>query len=520
MNALGQRRAGAVLLLGAGLIWSTAALAQPAEAPPQRWALSVAGRDLPERDAWLPTAAELLLFRALRSASGAALIPPDRLADARREVAGSGGAELSTESLAAALGATHVLEVTLRGTPDALEVSAARIALADPARAPVTAIAGRFPGALIDLADVLAPHDAGAPRRPGHPPDSAPSSAWEYLARAIDAERNGDVLTAVHFAKLAGDRSPDFRPALLRLTDLELRFNPQRTRPLAAARLALVAELARAADDPHDALTAELGLAKLARASGDAAAALERAARAVAAADALREPYLNLAALSTMCDLTLADAARPGLPEPLRGDAARRAAREARPWQRLVLAELEALGDRIGAGGAAAKLAVLHEQAGDLVAALEWAERARDAAKALQLPRAEAAAWMQIAQIHRRRLDGAAAVAAMQRVIDLAPDTDKPAARVALAEAHLLTQDAAAAIAAYRAAHEQLQREQRELSLQLTCLRELGTLIEAQGRRDEALAWLRRAIDVAHALRSADETTLRQRVERLERPAP
>lgn len=504
-----RRRCGVALLVGACLACAATAQPQAPSAPRPRWALNVEGCELAERDAWLPRAAELLLYRRLRGAPPAVLVPPERIADAQRELAENAAAPRSTAELATALGATHILQLTLHGTPAALELDAVLLALPGRTSAAAVTLTARFPEVLTETAMRLVP--LGLPA----PDDDGPPSAWEYVARAIDAERAGDIRAAAYFAKLATDRGPALRPALLRLTELELRHNPQRTRPLAAARLALVAELARAAPDPFDAVAAELAAAKLARASGDSAAALDRGARAVAAADELGEPYLNLAALSAMCDLTLSEAVRPELAGPHRAAALRRTAREALEWQRLVVAQLDQLGDQLGSIGAAAKLAMLHEQAGDLAGALEWAERARDGAERLQLPRAAAAAWMQIAQIHRRRVNGVQAVAAMQHVLELAPDGDQPAARIALAEALLLTQDAAAASAAYQTAYEQLQREQRELALQLTCLRELSTLAHALGRRDDSIRWLRRAIDVAHALRSPDEADLRQRLERL-----
>lgn len=483
--------------------------------------LAVAGftpaADGDERDAWIAVALEELTAARLRRAPGLVVLPPIRLVQARAELTPTGGAPPAWLEVARALGATHLLTGTTRGPSSACAARLELVGLRDGGRTSTHEVpVGRFFALLDDttrvVLDALCAGGAQAVPAALFTPPSRSVDAIESFAKAVAAARVDDVPGAARHAADAVDADGRFRAAAALLAQLELRGGATRQ---AAARLRALAVQARMDDDRIDRAAAELGQAVLLQRDGAFDAAMTRAETALSLADACDDPYARVAALSTIGDLYLARTPPPGAvltPERLRRVERDDVARAAE-WQELLVAELDALGDRVGNLPATNKLALLYERLGRVEDALRMHERTLALATELNSRRHQATAWMYLGNIHRAQQRWRAALDALDHCLTLADAAARPAVQVVIGGVYLDMGQPQEACAQFESARAAL-RTGDDLPMQLACLTQLARTYRQLGRSAEALKTLQEAIDLAHALESPEERALRAELDK------
>jgi tetratricopeptide (TPR) repeat protein/TolB-like protein len=468
------------------------------------------------RDAWTATALEELLTWRLRRVPAVVAVPTVRVHQSRLELRGPEASALRWNDVVRGLGARFHLSGRCRGAATAVEVTLVLQSFGaeagEPARTRLPP--GRF-DAVLDVATrwVLEHLGVGelepavAERVLVSP--SRSSSAVEYHARATMAVWKGELRDAVRYARDAVYYDKEYRPALQLLTQLEMQSDPGRTR-LAVNRLRALSELARRDDDLVDRASAELSLSVLARSSGSWEAALTRANNALRMARDQRDVYAEIATLGWLTDLHTTWRPPPGSDA---DEAARRAAveeklEEAVRFQRLLLARLDEIGDRIGALPAASKLALLHERLEQPEAALAMHRRTLAIAQSLGSRTHEATAWLYLGRWHREQERYEEAIEAMSRCVELAEASARPAVWIALGGVYQAMDRPAEALAQFEQAYEQL-RDTTDMMTQFTCLREMARVRKQLGQRLEALKVMQEAVDVAQALELPEEKALR-----------
>jgi len=351
------------------------------------------------------------------------------------------------------------------------------------------------------------------------PPCKSPS-ALEYYAKAIAAARAENMRDAAYYAAKAVEYDREYRPALALLAQIEMRVGP-RAREAGAARLHVLTRSARRAGDPYDLAEAELARGVIVRLSGSFDAALERVRSALLISYEAGNPYGQLAAMNTICDLYLSRRLPPGieLTEEQRREIRRQDYRHAAEWQRLVLGALHELGDVLAEAPAASKLALIYQDLEEHDAALEMHRRTLAAAQETGSRRSEATAWMLIGQCYRGQQRWKEALDATSRCLALAPEGSKPRVRVALGSIYQAMEQWQAALGQYELALERF-RQDVDLINQLVCLREIAAVRMQSGEREQAISTLQEALDIAHALRSPAEETLRKQLETWKSEAP
>lgn len=482
--------------------------------------------ELDERDRWLGAALQEMLCWRLRRHPGLIAISTERLWQAQRE-GEEENAPPAWEAVARGLGAQWVLSGTLAGNPDSLQATFTLrrldLSAADKSQ---QAPAGR----LFDVLDhgtrwAVGALNAPAPDGPAgrhllSPPCRTPKALESYV-KALEAFRNERPRDTAHYLREALDNDPTFRAALLLQVEVELRVAARKTLRTAAARLALLFELCRRDEDPLDLATTEIahGVLNGLEQAYDAAAA--RFGRALSIGRTQRDPYLQIAAMTSLSSLYLGMLPPEGatLSDEQREAFSRANFTRAAEWQKAVLASLELLGDEASIAPTASRLAMTCERLALDEQALQYHQRTLEAARRMGSRRAEATALLLIAQWNARQQRWEDALSAIQRCAQVAPESALASVIAARASIQRGKGDHAAALADYEAALERL-RKSEDLTNQMLCLREAATLRwEVQDRRT-AVRDLREAIDIAHALASGIEKNLQQTLDGWLQQAP
>jgi tetratricopeptide (TPR) repeat protein len=359
------------------------------------------------------------------------------------------------------------------------------------------------------------------------PPCDSPS-ALEYHAKAITAARADNMRDATYYAAKSVEYDRDYRPALGLLAQIEMQRAPllptalhNRTSAAIQARLHALTRLARRAGDTNDLAEAELARGLMLRLSGSFDAALERVESALVISYEAGNPYGQLAAMDSICDLYLSRRLPPGieLADEDRREIRRQDYRHAAEWQRLVLGALHELGDVLAEAPAASRLALIYQDLEEHDAALEMHRRTLAAAQKTGSRRSEATAWMLIGQCYRHQQRWKEALDATSNCLARAPEGSKPRVRVALGSIYQAMEQWQAALGQYESALERF-RQDDDLINQLVCLREVAALRIQLGERKQAISTLQEALDIAHALRSPAEETLRKQLEECKSQSP
>lgn len=473
------------------------------------------------RDQWLATAAEETLSWRLRRVNGLVTMPSMRAYQARREIADGTPETVAWPRISKLMGVRHWISGTIGGNPDAFRL---KLNIEDLNSAGSTPTAGTFgPGKLFAvmneatawvLQQLKVPQlDARTQQIVLAQPAISPS-ALEFYAKAVIAARSENAKDALYYAEQALQYDPEYRPALLTLTHLEMRLKP-RTRAAAAVRLKRMHDLVqRAADriDEAEITQAEGQLDMLVQSYDAAQTRFEDGLRM--ARDA-RDPYGELLVMNRLSDLWLARAADldPKMPEADRNRQQREYLEKSIQWQRDTLEVLRKRNDILGEAPSAVKLALLYEKTEQFDKALEAYQSTLHASRAAGSKRAEATALMFLGQCYRKSGRVSEAVESLNACLNLAGKEDRPMARVALAE---LLQDPAvnkledAALQLEQACKE---LEDGELTALLRGLRSLAEVRIKQAQPRKAIEVLSQARDVANALRSGEEKEIVRQLE-------
>jgi tetratricopeptide (TPR) repeat protein len=497
----------------------------------ERPRIVVAGFTSPEasdpRDAWIATAAEELLAWRLRRVPSLITVPTVRVHQARRELTDEEQAPPGWPMVAGMLGATTLLTGSAEGNADAATL---RLRLGPPASFDAVAQTTIGPESLTSALDAATRWVLDQLGVATLPPEvekrvlarPSPSlSAVEYYARAVSAARTDKPRDALYYAQEAIGYDVRFRPALLLLAQLESRVSRE-GRLNAVRRLRVVSELARLVADEVDRVETEIMLGLLTNLTPSADAAFTRFETALALACEHGDPYGQIAAMSALGDLYMSLSPprsaewTPQQVETLQ----KRNLRRAVQWQLLSLEELEKLGDAVALAPAASKLALVYERLGEEQAALRMHERTLAAAIRTGSRRTQATAWMFLGQWHRRQEHWSQAIEATTRCLALAAESSRPAVRIALAEIYggMNPPRPSDALREYEQAFEEC-RAGTDLNAQLLCVRQIARLRRELGQREKALAALREAIDLAHAMDAPEERELREQLAEWEREA-
>lgn len=485
-----------------------------------------AGDGTDPRDAWLATAAEEMLAWRLRRAPGLTVIPTVRSYQTRQDYPDAKtGAPRDWPEIARLLGGKFYLTGTARGRPEEVSLE---LRLFDAARPQQPVHQITLPK--VRLFDALDHATRWALETLRVPPPAenlskilyaAPASptALEYYAKATLAARANQIREAGNYATEALEYDAGFRPALLLLAQLELRFVAA-ARPRAATRLRVLNEIARRAGDPLDRVEAELAQGLLTHQAGGFDAALLRYRSALEFAVEADDAYGQLAALSSLCDLHLTWRPQTPLSDEDRKRFERQNLERAAEWQEAALEMLTTLGDLVAEASSTNKLALIYEQLGRFDEALALHQRTLAAARQTGSARDQASAWMFIGQLHRRRQNWPAAQEALNQCLTLTTDATRPTAHIALADLYQATSQPAQALEQYEKAYEAIRNNTELLPSQLACLRAMAELRLKLGQRSQALMTLQEALDLAHVLELPVEKEIRDQLERWKRGAP
>jgi tetratricopeptide (TPR) repeat protein len=472
------------------------------------------------RDTWIAVAVQETLAWRLQRAPSLIVVPTVRAYQGRHELREEAVEQPDWTRVVRLLGGELYLTGTCSGPADSVRLDL-RLRRPDGGDTP-QGVATVGPGRLFDVLDqatswVLTRLGASRLDEQTHrlifaPPCKSPS-ALEYYAKAIAAARVDNLRDAAYYAARSFEYDREYRPALALLAQIETRLGPQAAGAV-AARLLVLTRLARRAGDTHDLADAELARAVMLRLSGSFDAALERLQSALVISYEAGNPYGQLAAMDSICDLYLSRRLPPGieLTEEQRREIRRQDYRHAAEWQRLVLGALHELGDVLAEAPAASKLALIYQDLEDHEAALEMHRYTLAAAQKTGSQRSQATAWMLIGQCYRGQQRWKEALDATSQCLALAAESSKPRVRVALGSIYQAMEQWQGALGQYESALERF-RQDDDLINQLVCLREIAALRMQLGEREQAINTLQEALDIAHALRSPAEETLRKQLE-------
>ncbi len=499
-----------------------AAPATPAEGKPAVAPIAVAGfagRDLAERDRWLPLAVQETLAWRLRRMPGLVVIPTMRLHQARQELQEkSGDPPVAWQRVVPLIGARRWLIGTCGGNPDALVLDVELRAIGGTGGVRKIRLG---PGRLFDVLDDatrwvlgelgMAQIDPATEQLVLGPPARSPS-AVQYYARALAAARAENLRDAAYYIGNALNYDDAYRPGLMLLAKLELRGTAA-DRARAEQHLRRFRALAARAGDELDLGQYDIaeGLLLMMVRSFDVArrrfeTALERATRR-------SDPYGRLAAMNSLCDYYLNTPPAPPkeASEAQIEQSRRQHLRQAAQWQQRVLELLDALGDKVSRTPATNKLALIYDRLGDAPHALAMYQRSIEAARASGSARNEATSWLFLGQWYRKQKQWSEAIDAIGRCLKLAGEEAKPRVRITLAETYRAMGDTAHALEQYRMAYAALSKGD-DLVDQYRCLRGLAELKMESGDRAAAVATLSEAIDIAEALELPEEAELRKQL--------
>jgi tetratricopeptide (TPR) repeat protein len=341
---------------------------------------------------------------------------------------------------------------------------------------------------------------------------SRSSSAIEYYARALGAAREDKMSGAVRLANESTASDSRFRQAQLLLAQIELRIGAFRS---AGPRLHALAVQAKQDGDPIERSEIELRLSLLSQIQGAFEAAMIRAQTALSLSLEHGDLYGQIAALDLICDLHMTREPPPGekLDEKALEKHKDANVVKAVESQQLLVDMLDFLGDRISSIAATNKLALLYERQDKLDAALRLHRRTLSLAQELESAHHEATAWLFIGQCHRKQKSWSEAIDAINRCLGLVEKVARPGVQLVLGGVYLDMGKPENAIKHFDAACELLQGTD-DLLNQISCLREGARARMRLGRRDEAIARLQQAIDLAHALELPEEAALVAEIEK------
>jgi len=270
----------------------------------------------------------------------------------------------------------------------------------------------------------------------------------------------------------------------------------------------------RSAGDARDLAGAELARGLMLNLSGAFDAALEHYESALLIAYESGNPYGQVAAMDSICDVYLSRRPPPEveLTQEQQRQFRQRNYRHAAEWQRLALDALAELRDVLAEMPAASKLALIYQDLGDDAGALEMHQRTIAAAQRCESRRSQATAWFLLGKFHRDRQRWQEALEAGTRCLALAGESSKPLVRLLLAGIYQAMEQWSEALGQYELALVRF-RETQELENQLVCLREIAAARRQLGQNGAALSALQEALDLANALRSPEAQTLKQRLE-------
>ncbi|MBK8915730.1 MAG: tetratricopeptide repeat protein [Phycisphaerales bacterium] len=467
--------------------------------------------DTDPRDAWMGDAITEQLSYRLRRHPRLLAVSTERLNQARAELAEDANPP-AWPAVAKALGVRFLIRGTAAGQPDAMRLSIELHDLADETAAPRTS---DLPGGrLFDVLDSatrwsldafrVGPPEGGPPLF--GPPCKTPS-ALEFYVKALRAFRDEKPRATADLLRDSLDFDPAFRPALLLQAEVDLRVGAAAARRAAAARLALLAELSRKADDALDRVAVELAHGVLNGMEGAVDAAQTRFANALTIARESRDPYAQLAAMTSLANLYLTQRPPREFDDARRATFTRETARRSADWQEAVALSLEQLDDIVSLAPAFNKLALTYERCGDNERSLAMHLRMLETARQLKSRRTEATALLLLAQCHARNERWDDALAAIERCAAITPS--EAAAAVSATRAAVLRglKRPREALSEYQSALKRL-RSSDDLGNQLICLREAAGLHWDLGESTEARKLLQEAIDIARALGSPIVTAL------------
>ncbi|MEW6252610.1 MAG: tetratricopeptide repeat protein [Planctomycetota bacterium] len=461
------------------------------------------------RDAWMPTALEELFTRRFQRVHGLLVVPTVRLHQARRELQ-EADAPPAWPHVIRGLGVNHWLTGEISGAEPqvTLDLVLQRLDVD-----PLIERRAAFTGRLLDILDqatrwtleqfALMPLPDVTSRLVFEPPSRSPS-ALEYYARAIAALENESLQEGLRCALQSLDADRLFRPALALVAQLESQAGPAGWGP-AARRLQALGDLARVDNDHFDRVRAEVGLSLVLQAQGAFDAGYTRATGALELADEHDDIYGRLAALTALCDgYLLRRVPKDDVPAAAVQTFARANLQHAADWQRLLVHELDELGDFLGELPAANKLALLCEKLEQPDEALALHKRTLALADHLQSRRHQATAWLYLGQCHKRQERYTEAIESLSKCLALADASSQPEVRMARGSVYRAMKLDNEALAEFEAVWEAV-RKSDDLPRHFVCLREIAETRMRLGRRDKAVAALQEAIDVAHALELKNE---------------
>lgn len=477
------------------------------------------GEGIDARDVWLAVAIEETLAWRLRRVPALRVVPTVRIHQARRELQDEGAPEPAWSRVATALGADRLLSGRCGGSPDAVSL---RLVLVELGPSPVERAQAMLPSAslfdVLDTATRWALGELGVDGLPVEteklifaPPCRSPS-ALEYYARAVPAARSGDLDNARYYVMRSLDYDTRYRPALALLAQLELQAGMVGSAPT-VARLRVLGDLARVNADPHDQAVADLGQGVALQMRGAFDAAYGRYERALAISYQQGAPYGQVAAINNICDLYLTRRMPTGvgLSKEQLERFTRQNLRRAAEWQEVGLQLLRELGDVVAEAPTAHKLALVYGRLGENELALATHRQTLAAAERYGSRRNQASAWLYIGQCHQRAGRWPEALEALNRCLALASEDLQPIARLALAATYRSMEAPDKALAEFERVYKQI-CDGEDLAGQLMCGRQIAELRRQLGRHEAALTALKEAIEIAHALRSPEETALREQL--------
>ena len=500
-------------------------------APESHWkSFAVAGfeadANIDLRDVWIPTAIEETVCWRLRRVPGLTVIPSIRIHQSRRELAEKADDPPAPWSRVISLtGAEYWLRGVCSGTPYATELDLELLIAGKPD--------GKFPtkhiGPLrlfeaIDEATRWTLKEMGVTRLDEKieklvfdPPAKTPT-ALEYYARGVRAAREDNFKDALYYSLQAADNDARHCPTLLQLAKLQLRSPSQGWR---TAEMPLF-QAKTVADAREDVLTQiefqiNEGLIMMVSRSFDPARG--QFEKALEMAQERNDPYLELAAMTCLCDFWMSAPVGNVGNEADKTKGREQNLRKAVEWQLKCIALLRTLNDYVGLAPDSNKLALIYQQLNENDLALQAHQQTIEYARAIGSARTEATGYLFLGQYYRQQERWDDALAATQHCLELAPADARPKIRITLGEVYRGMKKNREALEQYDTAYQALSATD-DLEGQYYCLRASAELSKELGDRKTAIQKLTEAADIAHVKVMPEEDAVRKLIEEWKNEKP